>query len=370
MKLPKVPRADCVNCPLAMKPIAPSNGRLDAPIAIVSRSPGKWDTSAGVPFSGPSGKLLDYLLEKYGKSRDDVFVTNVVLCLSDNLDPKAVECCRPRLDYEIDTLLENGVEVIIAGGSEATEWFLGDASVKKYRGRRIPVGGTELVVTFNPAAALHQPAMFPDLEADIRRALTPPPPYEEPTIHITNDRDIAGDFISTLRSFGLLAADIEATGLSQFSSLVSCSFAGERGTAYTFGRDLVSDNEWRATTLRPFLESDIRFSWHNGKYDTKVLRNAGIAGRVSEDTLLLSYCLDERPGVHSLDYCLQNYLGWPYYTPPIVEWGKKNKFAYPLEVYEEAMQEVYKYNGMDAVGGFQLYEYLSERLKVESDGYA
>lgn len=370
MAIKNVPYADCDNCPLQKAPIAPSKGRLDAPIALVSRSPGKWDTSSGAPFSGPTGKLLDHLLQKYGKTRNDLFLTNVVLCYTNDPPAKAIECCRPRLDHEIDTLMENGLETIIAGGTEATEWMIGDKAVKKYRGRRIPLGEglPDLVVTFNPGAALRVPAQFPDLEADIRRALVPPPRYIKPTIHVANDKETARGFINALNGYELLAADIEATNLSQFASLVSIAFAGNSGEGFVFGQNLVSDNEW-LHNLKPLLEHR-NLSWHNGDYDTKVLKRYGFDTSVHDDTLLLSYLLDERPGVHSLDYCLQNHLGWPYYTPPDVQWGKENEFAYPADVYDRCMAEVYEYNGMDAVGGYCLQEYLKQELRKESNAFS
>lgn len=370
MKLPKAPHANCEECPLVNKPVAPSNGPGNAKVALVSRSPGKWDTSAGIPFSGPSGKLLNFLFQKYGVSRDDVFLTNVVLCQTDEPSEEAINCCRPRLDKEIDDLLANGCKMFIAGGAEATEWFIGDKAVKKYRGQIIDLKGTEaqLVVTFNPAAALRTPAVFPDLDADIRRALTPPKPYVKPDIEVISDGEKAKEICNYVGKLASCSADIEATGLTQFDKLVSIGFSGDDSKGYVFTKELVQDPLFLSEVLKPTLEKNA-FSWHSGKYDTKVLKAHGIEARVHDDTLLLSYLLDERPGVHNLDYCLQNYLGWPYYTPGEVQWGKENAFDYPPEEMERCMELVYEYNGMDAVGGFALKEYLKARLVEEDNGF-
>ena len=72
-------------------------------------------------------------------------------------------------------------------------------------------------------------------------------------------------------------------------------------------------------------DNDKRFVYHNGKYDVKVLRTNGIEARVDEDSMLLSYVLDERPGSHDLDYLTADRLGWPDYTPPVVREGKKRQ---------------------------------------------
>ncbi|MBT5773127.1 MAG: uracil-DNA glycosylase, partial [Dehalococcoidia bacterium] len=59
-----------------------TNGRLDAGVLIVGEAPGRLGAArTGVPFSGDrSGERLELLLGEAGLSREDVFITNAVLC--------------------------------------------------------------------------------------------------------------------------------------------------------------------------------------------------------------------------------------------------------------------------------------------------
>src|SRR5712675_1617738 len=94
----KHPLALCHKCPLKDRPHAATTGPADAKIAVVSRSPGYYEAQSGKSFSGPSGKVLDHLLEIHGVSRSEVLATNAVLCQSDGTESGfavALECCSP-----------------------------------------------------------------------------------------------------------------------------------------------------------------------------------------------------------------------------------------------------------------------------------
>ena len=73
--------------------------------AIVSRSPGKAEVHAGQPMASQygSGKIIDFLLQMNGVKREQVLLTNTVLCVApDGAVPRdAIKCCAPRLAHEI-----------------------------------------------------------------------------------------------------------------------------------------------------------------------------------------------------------------------------------------------------------------------------
>jgi uracil-DNA glycosylase family 4 len=107
----KHPLAECEVCPLQNARCAPTHGPQDAKIVIVSRSPGKADVLNGKPMSSTSGKILQSLLVDNGYDRKQVKVTNVVLCRCDEVPGAAIECCRPRLEADLES-----AETIIAAG--------------------------------------------------------------------------------------------------------------------------------------------------------------------------------------------------------------------------------------------------------------
>jgi DNA polymerase-1 len=79
-------------------------------------------------------------------------------------------------------------------------------------------------------------------------------------------------------------------------------------------------------------------------------------------------CLDERPGYHSLEYLLSSRFGWPDYEPASVKSFKRTgEFGGKSEPEKRiAERELYKYNGWDTAGTFQLYNLLSSRLDEDN----
>ena len=53
-------------------------GPFSAPLMVVGEAPGAVEDESGIPFSGPSGQLLNEMLETAGINRGEVYVTNVV----------------------------------------------------------------------------------------------------------------------------------------------------------------------------------------------------------------------------------------------------------------------------------------------------
>jgi len=362
----KHPLAECDLCPLYEQRCAATTGPVDASIAFVSRSPGKHDVIHNKPFAGPSGKVLDYLLGRYGKKRDDIITTNVVLCQSDDPPKEAIAACKARLEEEI-----KDCELVIAGGTEAT------GALTRYRAvftgrpfihRRVTRSGRtqRIIVTNNPAAVLRNSDSFPDMVEDFRRAFDPPPPVTFPEVEIIED---ATRIQSVLQQWLRTSFDRPiASDLEWHDKRIECAgFSAKPDKSVVLAGGGLRE-ERSVSLLQAFYERrDIRFVWHNGKADTTILRRNGIAGRVDEDTYLMSVALDERPGYHSLEYLLSTRFGWPDYEPESVKHYKKTgEFLGNTEQEQRrSKHELYKYNGWDSAGTFQLYNDLAPRIEKE-----
>lgn len=351
----KHPAADCEHCPLQSKPMAPSQN-VGSKVAFVARSPGFYEAQAGKPFSGPSGDVLNHLLKINGVNRDDILLTNVVLCAPDagKVPPEAIKACAPRLRQELQHC-----DLILAGGSEAVAAVIGRGSIDSYRGYRIDRGGKTLVATNNPALVLRDDSKFPNLVKDFKRAFNPTtqPPF--PTVEVIEDGSEARKFTQLLLdNGGPVAVDLETRGgLGRGSTIVSCQFSVEGSFATVIGeRDgIFEDGDFLVNSLKPLVESTAcRFIFWNGKYDTKVFNSTyGIAARVDEDAMLLHYSLDERGEIHSLEYNLAEEFGWPDYEPDSVKRFKKSGVV-------EDYDELYEYAGWDVAGTFQLWQHFNE----------
>lgn len=349
----KAPFAKCNECPLQKEPCAPTIGPKDSKVAVVSRSPGYHESMAGKPFSGPSGKVLDHLLNMNGVQRDEILLTNVVLCNSPEKVPKeAIDACSKRLEHEL-----KDAELIIAAGSEAVNELIGRGSIDRFRGYRHSKNGHVLVATNNPALVLRDDSTFPNLVSDFRRAFHPKPVPPLPIVTpIFHRRDVV-DVVASLIDEEYIGLDIEVHPTTGQIDTIQVSADGE--TAYVFTDVAINES---FDLIKQLLESESRFILHNGKYDVKHLRRAGINARVDEDTLLLSYALDERSGdegqaktfgVHGLKYLLTEHFGWPDYEYKSVK-------DYWRTGILDSEEEFYRYGGFDAAGTRQLFSRLMD----------
>lgn len=357
----KHPLANCEECPLADRPCAPTVGPINSDVILVSRSPGFYEAQAGKPFSGPSGDVLNHLLKQNGVDRKKIRITNTVLCAppEGKVPPKAIKACAPRLKSEVAT-----AKLVIAAGAEAVRELTG-MSIERARGYIHEENGYKLVATNNPALVLRDDTMFPNLIKDFKRAFHPIPPPTFPEVKVIEDAKEAKELLHYLRSSGspVIAADIESRGgLTHKATLISIQFAIDGRTAYVLGerQGLWADDDFLDNALRPFLESpDHRFCWHNGTFDTKVLRHTyGIKARIDEDTIVQSYVLDERPGHHALEYLLMEEFGWPKYEDAEINKIKKTGIVTDYEKF-------YNYAGWDAAGTYQLHEHFMAQIIEE-----
>lgn len=361
----KHPLANCEVCPLRDRPCAPTEGPTDSEVLIVSRSPSYTDGMNGRPFTGPSGKVLNFLLKQNGVERSNVRVTNVVLCSpkEGKVPLAAIKACSDRLHSELES-----ASLVIAAGSEAVKEIIGRSSVERARGYRHDIVLDSLhrftaVAANNPALVLRDDSIFPNLVRDFKRSFHPLPEPRFPDVTVLEDVDEILDYLRNLgarREETLVACDIETRGgLSKRAELVCVQFALDGGSAVTLGERAGAFEDRRVIdALGVCLRSrQLQFIWHNGSFDTKVLRGRyDIPARIDHDTILMSYALDERPGTHSLDYLLMEEFGWPNYEPESV---KKFKKTGVVENYDE----LYQYAGYDVAGTYQLYELFKPKLE-------
>ncbi len=82
-------------------------GDKNARVMLVAQAPGKEEDKKGVMFVGPSGEVLDNLLNQAEVDRDEIYMTNLIKCmLPDYRKPKQdeIEICSRYLDKEIEMI--------------------------------------------------------------------------------------------------------------------------------------------------------------------------------------------------------------------------------------------------------------------------
>ncbi len=147
----------CTKCRLSggRTQVVYGTGNPDADLMFIGEGPGYYEDKQGEPFVGAAGQLLNKMLEEIGIRREDVRITNVVLCRPPgNRDPlpEEVDACSPWLREQIELV---DPRVIVTLGNFATRSILGKpVSISRVRGQRFPIEGRTVIPTFHPAAIL------------------------------------------------------------------------------------------------------------------------------------------------------------------------------------------------------------------------
>ena len=150
--------AGCTRCRLhqSRTQVVFGQGDPHADLMFVGEAPGFHEDRQGIPFVGPSGQLLNRLLEGIGLRREDVYICNVVKSRPpQNRDPQPDEiaACRPWLDAQIRLV---DPKVVVTLGNFAAKTLLETTTgITRLRGQTYPFQGRVLLPTFHPAAALH-----------------------------------------------------------------------------------------------------------------------------------------------------------------------------------------------------------------------
>jgi DNA polymerase len=151
---------NCRACKLceARHTVVFGSGNPEADLVVIGEGPGADEDAQGLPFVGRAGQLLTKMLDSVKLTRDEVYITNTVLCRppgNRNPEPDELAACAPFL---ADKLAVIQPKVILALGSVATQALLRTREpIGKLRGRIHPYGAAILIPTFHPAFLLRNP---------------------------------------------------------------------------------------------------------------------------------------------------------------------------------------------------------------------
>ncbi|HEV8625798.1 MAG TPA: UdgX family uracil-DNA binding protein [Acidimicrobiia bacterium] len=179
--------ASCQDCDLYRNATQTVFGRgpADARIFLVGEQPGDHEDTAGEPFVGPAGRILDKALAEVGRGRDDVYMTNAVKHfkwtakgkrrIHQRPSAREVAACKPWLEAELAAV---DPAVVVALGATAGQALFGSKfRVGAARGDVLDLNGRAVIATIHPSAVLRvqEPAdrdeQFAGLVADLRRAV-------------------------------------------------------------------------------------------------------------------------------------------------------------------------------------------------------
>lgn len=151
------------------------SGCHDAKVLFIGEAPGAEEDKQGIPFCGSSGKVLNELLASINLSREDIFITNTILCRPEkNRNPvtEEVENCRDRLDKVIEIM---NPKVIVTIGNFATERVLNKKGITTLRGKIFSIihknREISVIPIIHPASYLYNgrnPELFEQMKRDFQ----------------------------------------------------------------------------------------------------------------------------------------------------------------------------------------------------------
>jgi len=168
----------CTLCPSlcqSRSQVVFGSGNPQAEVLFIGEAPGAHEDKQGIPFCGMSGKVLSELLTTINLSREDIFITNTILCRPENnRNPTKEEVanCRERLDQLLNIMKP---KVIVTIGNFATERILGKTGIKSLRGKKFPITianqESTVIPVIHPANYLYSgrnPLLFEEMKNDFK----------------------------------------------------------------------------------------------------------------------------------------------------------------------------------------------------------
>ena len=158
----------CKACKLhaSRKNAVPGEGPAASELMFIGEGPGFHENEQGRPFVGAAGKFLEELLAGIGLRREQVFIGNVVKCRPPgNRDPlpEEIQACSAFLERQIRAIQPR---VIVTLGRFSMARFFPSARISDIHGQARMLNGRMVVAMYHPAAALHQPSLRREIEAD------------------------------------------------------------------------------------------------------------------------------------------------------------------------------------------------------------
>jgi len=151
-----------------------TDGNPKAPILFVGEGPGEEEDRQGLPFVGPSGKLLDKMLASIGLDRTGALITNVVFWRppgNRTPTPQETAICLPFVERLIE--LVDPKILVTLGGPAAKSLLAQTTGVGRLRGRWFqyetpgmarPIDATAM---YHPAYLLRSPGQKRDTWRDL-----------------------------------------------------------------------------------------------------------------------------------------------------------------------------------------------------------
>lgn len=413
--------ATCRACPLWGCQRGPVLGQIrqHSSLIVIGEAPGNNEVEVGAPFVGASGRVLDESLMVGGLRREEVSVTNVLLCqppldfetyieklrhqhkrdggLGEALLPTT--CCAPRLARDLS---EAASIVELAVGNKALQSVANHhgvafgktkaedvgqirvAHLRKQHGAPIVLRDEPrkvLVASYHPAFAFRgAKAWMPVIKKTITRAALIARrhgqiDWAKPNYNVNPSFDEIQKFADlALRHNALVTVDIETDGAHTRTCRVRCvgmgmTLDGVEHVIVVPLRNMDGTMVWSSREelvqvglqLRRVMD-DCPLAFQNGAFDTSVMLRVGLmtaARKTYFDTMLAHHDTDSNDLPHDLGFILSEHFEAPHHKDDADHKVVDNVGYERLKIY----------NADDVLGTMRLVDPLWQRI-VDLGTYA
>jgi DNA polymerase I-like protein with 3'-5' exonuclease and polymerase domains len=227
-------------------------------------------------------------------------------------------------DVVIDKSIVDGYDWVILVGSEPFKFFTGKSSVTDYCGK---VVDDKFIPTINPGMLAFKPEakkLWEDAVTAINSYVTGKKvlkKYNTDNFIGITDKQKALEYIEFVskQPHDYVALDSETTGLYPRNGyMLGISLSGAHNTGAYISTDCIDDDVTQALQ-KLFNTKTVVF--HNAKFDLAFFEyHFKFSFPNFEDTMLLHYLLDERPGNHGLKQLALQYTEYGDYEEALHEW--------------------------------------------------
>lgn len=350
----------CEGCPFHTKTCG-TKGPEDSPFVIIGESPGTREVVAGKPFVGPSGILLKRVLKEAGFDSLGIepYYINAINCLPPqkkkdlrSMD-QATRACHGRVKAQLNA---HPRKVVLALGFAAAWAATGDFSIRitQNRGEVRQSEGVEkgTVLTYHPAFLMRNGSAYTIWRKDVQQAVKLLKDQElgkwsDPTWAVIDSPSTYKELVEEyVVEGGLVTGDVETDHLHWMRGRILCLGITKGDGSHV---DIIPEQilyGCGSTTKKLMEAQSIKWNWHNGLFDIKWFRYHGIQARVDEDTMMMSYTLNENRGFHGLDDVAQHWIGAPRHKGMVEKYLPRKGASYrhipPEVLYEYAAKDISK----------------------------
>lgn len=388
-------------------------------VCFVGIAPGRDEyLRSGTPLTGPSGQLLDAVLEAVGWPREQTYATNLLCWWKDKPELEDILGCWDRLNEELARLQP---KLIIPLGEIVTDFLLGNVPISlfdhspadwnTYAWRQINANESKWIEgeeyfgftsrrgrtswssyynayvcpTYHPAAALRG---YGSIISDIVKSLSKIKLVQDQFDNEGLESKYRYTVIEDITAGNSLLSSLPRGTVSVVSLDIETNYG--RPDIDWFTEDLLCLSitwGWNDTVVIPgsiaklldwTLAEGVNWIGQNFIFDVGgIKRWIGADLSIAEDTMLQSYALDERPGHHDLETLGGEWCAAPMWKSALAKYTvtrtieefdesrgrtvkKRRKFR---EVPDAAL---YRYNAGDTTYTFRSYKRQS--VAVREDG--